>query len=86
MYQDAILPSATFSKWAGGFARMMRLDEPPAIEPLPDGYKTTRALPFLFDIVRAMLMGRALLVLAAAIISQVLFSLQPYGLAPLLFI
>ena len=82
MHQDAISPSdSSVSQWAGGFARFMRLDEPPVIKPLPDDYKTTRALPFLFDIVRSMLMGRALLVLAAAIISQVLFSLQPYGLS-----
>jgi ATP-binding cassette subfamily B protein len=84
MHQGAIHSSAMTAGFAAWFARVMRLDAPPVIEPLPAGYKTTRALPFLFDIVRAMLMGRALLVLAAAIISQVLFSLQPYGLSRLI--
>ncbi|MGI9493492.1 MAG: ABC transporter transmembrane domain-containing protein, partial [Geminicoccaceae bacterium] len=84
MHQDAIFSSASLSQWSSHFARWMRLDEPPVIEPLPEGYKTTGALPFLFDIVRSMLVGRALLVLAAAIISQILFSLQPYGLSRLI--
>ncbi|MEZ5932236.1 MAG: ABC transporter ATP-binding protein [Alphaproteobacteria bacterium] len=66
------------------FVRVMRLDARPAIQPLPEGYAERRALPFLFDIVRSMLLGRALLVVIAAVLSQVLFSLQPYGLSRLI--
>ncbi len=67
--------------WSRRFARLFRLDEPPVIEPLPAGYQTRRALPFLFDIVRSMLLGRTLIVVAAAIVSQVMFSLQPFALS-----
>lgn len=84
MHQDTILPSKPIASWTGWFVRLMKLDAAPVIVPLPDGDKTPAALPFLFDIVRSMLLGRALVVVAAAIISQVLFSLQPYGLSRLI--
>ena len=81
-------PTAHLPAWGQGFSqwfcRLFRLDEPPVIEPLPAGYQTSLALPFLFDIIRSMFMGRALLVVAAAIVSQVMFSLQPYGLSRLI--
>ncbi len=74
-------PGEGVSRW---FAQLFRLDEPPIIEPLPPGYATRHALPFLFDIVRSMLLGRTLLVVAAAIASQVMFSLQPFALSQLI--
>jgi ATP-binding cassette subfamily B protein len=70
--------------WSRWVARMFRLDEPPVIERLPAGYQTRHALPFLFDIVRSMLLGRTLLVVVAAVISQVMFSLQPLALSRLI--
>jgi ATP-binding cassette subfamily B protein len=69
------------SRWV---AHLFRLDAPPVIEALPEGYQTRQALPFLFDIVRSMLLGRTLLVVVAAIISQVMFSLQPLALSQLI--
>lgn len=84
MHAHMIQPQRLAAGVGAWFARLMRLDTPPVIEPLPDGYVERRALPFLFDVVRSMLLGRALLVIAAAIVSQVLFSLQPYGLSRLI--
>ncbi|MGI9501918.1 MAG: ABC transporter transmembrane domain-containing protein, partial [Geminicoccaceae bacterium] len=84
MKWNAFLFPGNFDGWSKGFVRLMRLDEPPEIKPLPANYGATQALPFLFDIIRSMLMGRSLLVVAAAIISQVMFSLQPYGLSRLI--
>ncbi|MGI9416512.1 MAG: ABC transporter ATP-binding protein [Geminicoccaceae bacterium] len=84
MHQDATLPSGAFGGVAGRFVRLLRLDAVPTIEPLPMGYVTRSALPFLFDVVRSMLLGRALLVVAAAIVSQVMFSMQPYALSRLI--
>ncbi len=81
MGQDSAAPSGIFASWARRFAILLGLDLPPAIEPLPAGYGTRRALPFLFDVVRAVVPGRALLVIAAAVVSQVMFSLQPYALS-----
>lgn len=84
MQHDAIERSDLWTALIGRFAQLMRLDAVPVIEPLPAGYAEHRALPFLWDIVRSMLIGRTLLVVAAAIISQVLFSLHPYGLSRLI--
>ena len=84
MHQHAALPLGFSARLSDGIIRLMRLDDERKIEPLPEGYSETRALPFVFDIVRSMLLGRALLVVAAAIISQILFSLQPYGLSRLI--
>ncbi len=84
MQRDMTAPAGLPGRFSEWFVHFMRLDAPPAIEPLPDGYAERRALPFLWDIVRSMLFGRALLVVAAAIISQVLFSLQPYALSRLI--
>jgi len=78
---DTTMSAPLSKRFSQGFARVFRLDAAPVIEPLPDGYETRRALPFLFDVVRAVVFGRALLVVAAAIISQVMFSLQPYALS-----
>ncbi|MEM8952199.1 MAG: ABC transporter ATP-binding protein [Pseudomonadota bacterium] len=84
MQRDMTASTLFSDGFSQAFARLMRLDEPPVIQPLPAGYKTTKALPFLFDIVRSMLMGRALIVVICAIISQVMFSLQPYALSRLI--
>jgi len=84
MYQDAIAPSGLIQRFSRWCARLFRLDAPPVIEPLPVGYGTKKALPFLFDIVRSMLFGRALMVIGLAIVSQVMFSLQPYALSRLI--
>lgn len=84
MQQEMLAPTTFWNRSGQWFVRLMRLDAAPVIEPLPDGYAECRALPFLADIVRSMLLGRTLLVVAAAIIAQVLFSLQPYGLSRLI--
>lgn len=84
MHWNAISFPGKFEGVSKGFARLMRLDEPPEIEPLPSGYATRQALPFLFDIVRSVVLGRALFVVIAAIISQVMFSLQPFALSKLI--
>ncbi|MDH3661894.1 MAG: ABC transporter ATP-binding protein/permease, partial [Alphaproteobacteria bacterium] len=63
------------------FVRLMRLDAPPMLERLPANYRTAQALPFLFDAVRSVAAGRVLLVIAAAVMSQIMFSLQPYALS-----
>ena len=81
MYQDAIAPSGWPERLSRLAARLFRLDVPPVITPLPAGYETRRALSFLFDVVRSVVFGRALLVILAAVISQILFSLQPYALS-----
>ena len=84
MPEDARAVSGWFAAPAGWLVRWLRLDAAPVIEPLPEGYGTRGALRFLFDIVRSMLLGRVLLVVAAAIVSQVMFSLQPYALSRLI--
>ncbi|MEM7044702.1 MAG: ABC transporter ATP-binding protein, partial [Pseudomonadota bacterium] len=84
MHQDAIAPPGFLDRSAARFVSLMRLDAPPVIEPLPADYQTRRALPFLYDVVRSAVFGRALLVIVAAIISQVMFSLQPYALSQLI--
>ena len=84
MHWNAISFPWNFEVWSKRFVRLMRLDEPPVIKPLPRNYATRWALPFLFDVVRSVVLGRALFVVAAAIISQVLFSLQPYALSKLI--
>ncbi len=84
MHRQAISTSPVSTRLKGWFVRVMRLDAKPVIAPLPPGYAETRALPFIWDIIRSMFLGRILLVLIAAIVSQVLFSLQPYGLSLLI--
>ncbi|MGI9489378.1 MAG: ABC transporter ATP-binding protein [Geminicoccaceae bacterium] len=81
MQRDITLSAPLTDRFAHWFAHLMRLDVPPVIEPLPADYAERRALPFLFDVVRSVVLGRALMVIAAAIISQVMFSLQPYALS-----
>jgi len=84
MQWNALPFPRNFDGWSKRFVRLMRLDDPPEIKPLPRDYGTRRALPFLFDIVRSVVLGRAVFVVFAAIISQVMFSLQPYALSRLI--
>ena len=81
MHRQALSTLPVLTRLNQWFVDFMGLDRAPVIKPLPDGYAEHRALPFLWDIVRSMLLGRVLLVVAAAIISQLMFSLQPYGLS-----
>jgi len=88
MQQDRLTSRHGSETWrqrgAASFARLFRLDAAPAILPLPKGYEAQQALPFLYDIVRSMLLGRVLLVVGAASLSQMMFSLQPLALSELI--
>ncbi len=84
MHRQAKPTSPALTRLNSLFVRLMRLDAKPVIAPLPLGYAENRALPFIWDIIRSMFLGRILVVLIAAIIAQVLFSLQPYGLSLLI--
>ena len=72
------------SALAKRFARLMRLDEPPAIEPLPEGYGERRALPFLWDIIRSSLWIWSLLVVLATTVGTLMTALQPYAIGRLI--
>ena len=77
----------TFQSWPPlrqWLAQKLRLDVAPVIMPLPKGYSEQRALPFLWDIIRSMLLGRSVTIVAAAIVSQIFVALQPLGMGMLI--
>ena len=77
----------TFQSWPPlrqWLAQKLRLDVAPVIMPLPKGYSEQRALPFLWDIIRSMLLGRSVTIVAAAIVSQIFMALQPLGMGMLI--
>ena len=84
MHRQAVAAEQRGEAWSDWIARLFRLDEPPLIVRLPVAYRTRHAIPFLFDIVRSMLLGRTLLVVVVAIISQIMFSMQPFALSRLI--
>lgn len=84
MQRDMTAPTEFSDRLREWFARLMRLDVPPVIEPLPDHYAEHRELPFVWDIIRSMLWRRAAFVMTASIAAQVMASLQPFALGHLI--